>query len=68
MICTLEAEENDFCSSVMSPVNKIKIHVYCCSREWTHSLDRTQYYSLCFEHVELKTGRSRHRQESYTCI
>jgi hypothetical protein len=41
---------------LLSSLIKKKIHVNCCSKEWTDSLERTQYYSLRAEHVELKTG------------
>ena len=41
---------------LLSSLIKKKIHVYCCSKEWTGLLERTQYYSLRVEHVELKTG------------
>ena len=41
---------------LLSPVNKIKIYVYCCSKERTDSLKRANYYSLRVEHVERKTG------------
>ena len=41
---------------LLSPVNKIKIYVYCCSKERTDSLETTQYYGLRVEHVEHKTG------------
>ena len=50
------AEGRIISAPLLSPVNKIKIYVYCCSKDWTDSLDRTQYYSLRVEHVELKTG------------
>ena len=55
VFCASEAEENDFCSSAAS-VNKIKIYVYCCSKERTDTLERNQYYSLRVEHVEVETG------------